>query len=664
MKPVLLLVDLQNDFLDAPGLEPPRSEVVRRAAALLRAARDRGVPVVHCVTTVDRERDGRMPHWKAADRWSCVRGSRGHAPPAELEPGPGESVVDKAFFSAFASTAPGALDETLARWRADAVVLAGVHLHGCVRATALDAYQRGLEVWIAEDAVASDDPLHAAVTRRYLEGRAARFAAVAELAEMFAAGHRDAPATGRREIPHRSPRETSRVLFSVPVGGAREAARASAAAREALAAWRATPHEMRSGALLALADRLGAEADSLARDMAVEVGKPVKQGAAEARRAAELVRRAASLRNGETLPSGEGSASRRVPLGVIAAITPWNNPVAIAWGKLAPALALGNAAVWKPAPAGTRIALRTLELARGSGLPEGLVSAVTGDHGTAAAVMADPGVDAVTLSGSSFAGWAAQEACARRRIPIQAELGGNNCAIVWSGADVAHAARELARGAFSFAGQRCTANRRVVVEARLRDALLERLTAATAELAWGDPLDPATDVGPLVSLDARDRVEAALERAASSGARVLRPHATRPEAAALRAAGAYCAAALVWGAAHDSEIVQEETFGPVLVLEPAGDFDEALALADGVRQGLVAALFAGREDRARRERFLAAARAGILKWNASTSDADAAAPFGGWKASGVGPPEHGVGDVEFYGRLQALYGVTSSGGAS
>jgi acyl-CoA reductase-like NAD-dependent aldehyde dehydrogenase/nicotinamidase-related amidase len=652
MRPALVLVDFQNDFLDAAGLEPYRSEVVRRAAALVDAARESGVPVVHCVTAVDPDLDGRMPHWKAAGRWSCVRGTHGHAAPAELAPRPGETVVEKAFFSGFASSPHGALDAALAAAGADSIVLAGVHLHGCVRATALDAYQRGFDVWIAEDAVASDDPLHSAVTRRYLDGRAARFAGVAELGRRFRADGASS------EIALRSPRETSRVLFTVSAAGPSAAASASSAARGALESWAARPPESRAAVLIAFAGRLEAEAGALAREMAIDVGKPLTHGVAEALRAADLVRRGAGLRD-DPAPTGPASSSRRVPLGVVAAITPWNNPIAIPWGKLAPAIALGNAAVWKPAPAATRLATRTLQLARESGLPEGLVRIVAGDHRTAAAVMADPGVDAVTISGSSAAGWAAQEACARRRIPLQAELGGNNAAIVWTGADLPRAAREIARGAFSFAGQRCTSNRRAVVAAEIGDELLERVALAAGELAWGDPLDPATDVGPVISDDALERVERALERASASGARVLRPHATRATAAALRDAGAYCAPAIVWGAAHESEIVQEETFGPVLVVEAARSFDEALSLADGVRQGLVSALFAedGAPGMEVRDRFLASVRAGILKWNASTADADASAPFGGWKASGIGPPEHGAGDLEFYGRLQALYGV-------
>ncbi len=622
MRPLALFVDLQNDFLGAAGLEPPSSEVVRNAARLLAGARERGLRIVHAVTTVDPESDDRMPHWKALGVRKCVRGTPGHRPPPELAPRAGEPVVSKTFFSAF--SAPE-LEAALAG--ADTLLVAGVHLHGCVRATVLDAYARGLAVWIAEDAVGSDDPLHAAVTRRYLDGRAARFSPVDEMLAKVGAGAAPGPDLGRY---------------------AAEASRASSSARRAAAEWRAVAPDERARTLEALAERLEADAPALARELATEIFKPVTLGEAEVRRTAELLRRAAALRLPAPSRAGPASSHRRVPLGVVAVVTPWNNPLAIPWGKIGPALALGNTVVWKPAPAGTRLAERSLDLARDVGLPKEVVTLVPGDRRAAAAVMSDPGVDAVSVSGSSAAGWAAQEICARRRIPIQAELGGNNAAIVWEGADLRRTASLLVQGAFEFAGQRCTANRRVVVEDRLHFTLLELLSAAAATLPWGDPLDPATRVGPLVSEEARDRVAAALADAAAGGARLVTPHTLTPIGP-----GAWYPPTIVVGAAHESAIVQEETFGPILVLERASSFDEALLLANGVRQGLVAAIFAGPGPW--RTRFQRTAAAGILKWDASTSDADADAPFGGWKASGLGPPEHGPGDVEFYSRLQAIY---------
>ena len=623
MRPVVLFVDLQNDFLEAAGLEPPAAEVVRNAARLLEEARHRQLSVVHVVTSVDGETGVAMPHWKAAGIRRCVRGTRGHAPPPELAPRAGEPVVSKTFFSAFSTP-----EMTAALGDADSVLIAGVHLHGCVRATALDAYAHGLDVWIAEDAVGSDDPLHAAVTRRYLEGRAARFAPVDSL--------------------------LSRLLGGLPSSESKryadEAARASERAREALGPWRDARADDRARPLEALATRLEAEAPALARRMAEDLGKPVALGEGEVRRTAELLRRAAALRLPEPgrAPHGGASSWRRVPLGVVAIVTPWNNPLAIPWGKIGPAIALGNAVVWKPAPAATRLAEVSLAAAREAGLPEGVVALVRGDHRAAAAVMSDGGVDAVSISGSSSAGWTAQEICARRRIPLQAELGGNNAAIVWEGADLSSAAEQIALGAFAFSGQRCTANRRVVVQAALFDDVLECVRAAVATLPWGNPLDPATRIGPLVSEEARERVAAAVSRAAADGARVLTPHPLPPGGP-----GAWFPPTIVVGAAHESAIVQEETFGPVLVLERAEHFEGALRLANGVRHGLVAALFSGPGPW--REAFERSAEAGVLKRNASTADADADAPFGGWKASGIGPPEHGPADLEFFSRFQSIY---------
>ncbi len=622
MRPVVLFVDLQNDFLEAAGLEPPAAEIVRKAARLLEEARRLRLRVVHAVTTADPEAGGGMPHWKALGIRRCVRGTRGHATPPELTPRAGEPVASKTFFSAFSS--PGLLS---ALGDADTVVMAGVHLHGCVRATALDAYAHGLEVWIAEDAVGSDDPLHAAVTRRYLEGRAARFAPVDTLLSRLPEG-----------LP---PSDAARFLD--------EAERASARARKALGSWRSTSPDERALALEAFAGRIEAEAAALARRMAQDVGKPITLGEAEVRRTAELLRRAAALRLPQVERAPRGSSSwRRVPLGVVAMVTPWNNPLAIPWGKIGPAIALGNAVVWKPAPAATKIAGISLEAAREAGLPDGVVTIVAGDRRAAAAVMSDAGVDAVSLSGSSSAGWTAQEICARRRIPLQAELGGNNAAIVWEGVDLSEAAEQIALGAFAFSGQKCTANRRAIVQASLFETFLERLRAATAAIAWGDPMDAATRIGPLVSEEARDRVAAAVARAVAGGARALTPHPRAPGGP-----GAWYPPTIVAGAAHDSTIVQEETFGPVLVLETAADFEEALRLANGVRQGLVASLFSGPGPW--REAFARSAQAGVLKRNTSTADADADAPFGGWKASGIGPPEHGPGDIEFFSRFQSTY---------
>ena len=256
-------------------------------------------------------------------------------------------------------------------------------------------------------------------------------------------------------------------------------------------------------------------------------------------------------------------------------------------------------------------------------------------------------MDAVSLSGSSFAGWTAQEICARRRIPLQAELGGNNAAVVWEAADLQRGRTLVAHGAFAFAGQRCTANRRAIV-ARAFDAFLAHLTGAAAALAWGDPLDPATQVGPLVSDAARDRVAAAVARAAAAGARIVAPHGAAP-----RGRGAYYPPTIVSSPPTRARSCRRKrsarsSWSSARGISSRRSSSSTACARDSWRPCSRGPAPGGSAS--------TRALAGILKWDTSTADADSFAPFGGWKASGVGPPEHGAANVEFYTRLQAIYG--------
>jgi len=628
MRSLLLLVDLQRDYLASPGLEPPAGEVVRRAARLLDGCRRSAVPVAHVWTTVSRDDDRRMPHWRRDGRWLCEQGTPGHAPGPGLEPRRDETVVHKTSYSAFAT---GDADRRLPSRGVDRVIVAGVHLHGCVRQAVLDLYERtNAEILVAEDATASDDPVHAAVTRRYLERRAARFLRVDEiLAEL------GAPAM---------PTPGAKAEAAVRNGARRS--------RAALPAWVGTEAAGRAALLDRAAARLEPRADELAHEMAEAIGKPVRYGTAEVHRAAAMLRAVARhARDPHAPPSGNGAAVPRRPLGVVAAVTPWNNPIYIPLGKIAPALAFGNAVVWKPAPVAFAVADRVERLLADAGVPPGLVTVVRGGRDAALAAMSDPGIDAVALTGSSSAGFSAQEVCARRRVPLQAELGGNNAALVWHDADLEAAATEIAAGAFALAGQRCTANRRVVVHSAVRGPLLELLERETAALAWGDPRSPLTHVGPLVSTSERDRVAELVSRATDVADPIV-PHGGTPPADA-GFDGAWYPPTIITCDDPSHELVQEETFGPLLVVQTAEDWDRAIGLVNGVRQGLVASVFVRDEGLA--ARFPIEAEAGIVKLNRSTADAAVDVPFGGWKASGIGPPEHGVFDRDFYTRPQVVY---------
>jgi len=650
MKPALLLVDFQADFLVSTGLQPAPENLVSLSAALLRGCRDLRIPVIHVWTTISRTDDRRLPHWKKTGRWLCVDGTDGHKTCPSLQPLAGETVIHKTGFNGFAG---GELDGVLKKMGCDTVAVAGIHLHTCVRAIAMESLERGLQVFIASDAVASNDPVYAAATQRWLSERCVEFLPGAEILSRWTGGRPAGPL-------HRSPVETAKILFEIPVAGAEEISRTTYSVQAAGRDWRRKSIGSRCEILEQIAAHLKLAAPELARQMAVEIGKPFAHGQEEVVRAAanirDVTRRAAAFEFQQREAAG---LVRHEPVGTVALITPWNNPVAIPAGKIAPALVNGNRVVWKPAPAATEIAATVLRLMRAAGLPEKVVQILTGDHATAQKLAADENIDAVTLTGSAAAGFAIQEICARRFLPLQAELSGNNAAIVWDDTDLPRAAALIAAGAFGFAGQRCTANRRVIVSPAKFEPFWQALKIAAEKLNWGDPLDSSTDIGPVIHTGKRDEQARLVQAAQNSGAAhriefLFEPRAREPWVAA----GAYAQPVIVGCDQPDHVLVQEETMSPLLVVQRAENFGQALKLLNGVRHGLVAALFSHAPEL--QAMFLAEAQAGMLKINSATAGVDVSLPFGGWKMSGLGPPEHGQGDRLFYTRMQAVYGAEKS----
>jgi len=623
----LLLVDLQRDFLARPGLVPAADAVCERAARLLRGFRARALPVAHAHTSTRADGTDRMPHWKARGVRACVEGTAGVAPPPALAPRPGEPVFRKRYFSAFG-------DPHLQPWLEERgirhLVVAGVYLHGCVRSTVCDAYERGFEVTVADDAVGTTEPLHGEISRAYLADRAAAFRPTAAiLADLGVGDAARAPACA----------------------GPADVAAATGAAAEAQRRWARVPAGARAACVERWADVLEARRAAFVDLVIREVGKPRRyaeeelgRAVAHARIAAELARGAAPTR----IAAGVAAVER--PVGVVGLLAPWNNPVAIPVGKIAPAVAFGNGVVLKPSPHAAETARALVASLDGVGLPDGLVGLVRGGAATARAICLAPEIGAVSLTGSLAAGRVVAALCAAAPKPLQAELGGNNAAVVLADADLEAVVPDLVRAAYGFAGQRCTAIRRFVVERAIAARFEALAVAAVRTLRVGSPDDPATEVGPLVSRAARARVRAAIDAARAAGARIVVGGDVPPGLGD----GAWLAPTLVAGAPPASPIVQEETFGPVAVLQVAGDAREALALANGVPQGLVLAVHT--RDTATRARLLADAEAGIVQLSAGPLAVHPRAPFVGWKASGLGPPEHGAWDATFYTRTQAVYG--------
>ncbi len=668
MKPALVLVDLQNDFLSRPGLSPHASLLIERLGVLLRRFREAAHPVLHVQTQIRADGIDRMPHWQRLDVWQCVAGTAGAETPDPLGPLSSEPVAYKRFFSAFGSPD---FSEQLLQTGADTLVVAGLYLHGCVRSTVMDAYERGYQVWVAEDAVGSTEASHAEISQMYLDGRAARFLSNAAILQelglsdtagkspsstvVLPAAHIDGrwmSANPRNSTERRNPANWSEVLAQVSTADRQDVDKAVRAAEIAQQNWQHRPLDERTVNLNQWAERLTARSDELAESMATEIGKPITDAEEELRRAISHVRSSVKLivEGGEPSLSADSSVRVRFqPHGVVGLITPWNNPVAIPVGKIAPALAFGNGVVWKPAIEAPRTAMLLIETLGEAGFPAGLVNLLFGGSETARFLIDHAGTDAISLTASIAVGNQAAARCLIHHKPFQAELGGNNAAIVLGDCDLRRECPGMAAAAFSFAGQRCTSIQRFIVE-RSRLAEFEReITSAVTALTVGHPQDRNTAVGPVISENHLGRIRTTIRHAVASGGRLL-CGGDRPEGFER---GCWLAPTLLADLSPDSAVAQTEIFGPVAMIFPAEDLDEAIEIANGVPQGLVAALYTNNGSAQRQ--FSDAIEAGLIKLTAGPPNVHPDAPFGGWKASRIGPPEHGIWDREFYTRVQAVY---------
>jgi aldehyde dehydrogenase (NAD+) len=444
-----------------------------------------------------------------------------------------------------------------------------------------------------------------------------------------------------------SPQQPKDLVVEVPEQGADDVCAAFAAARRAQRDWAGGPAAVRAAALAAAADAIAAAADELAELAVREVGKPLGEAKGEVARSVAILRYYAQQVfdpiGSVHEPSAQGLLfTQRRPHGVAGLITPWNFPLAIPMWKAAPALAFGNAVVLKPAPEATACALRLAELVAPC-LPDGLLAVVPGDAEAGQAVVAE--ADVVSFTGSTAAGNAVAQAATRRGVPVQAEMGGQNPAVVLPDADLDAAAAQVATAAMGFAGQKCTATKRVIVVG-VADAFREKLVAAVEAMAVGDPADAEVTVGPVIDEAARDRVVAVAEDAVSAGGRVL------TGGRALERDGWYVAPTVVEGVPGDHTLACDEVFGPICLLQTAADLDEAVALANAVPHGLAAGVY----TRDLGSALSAAQRleAGLVKVNAPTSGVDFYLPFGGEKASSIGAREQGKAAQEFYTTVHTI----------
>jgi acyl-CoA reductase-like NAD-dependent aldehyde dehydrogenase len=385
--------------------------------------------------------------------------------------------------------------------------------------------------------------------------------------------------------------------------------------------------------LNAAADAIDRIESELVRSLIRFIGKPRRAATFEAKRVGAFIRAcAAQLPHlaGEVLPldaaaagAGRFGFTTRVPYGVIAAVTPFNGPANLLIQKVAPALAVGNAIVVKPSPPGTEVALLLAQAMKEAGIPDGLYNVVPGGREAARLLAAHALVALVTVTGSTAAGNELARAAGAKK--FVGELGSNAANIVCADADLADAATRIAGAAFEASGQQCISAQRVIVERPVFDRFLDLFVAAAKKLKVGDPEDAATDVGPMVSVAAADRVAQMIDDAVAKGGKpVLKPQRH----------GAVLGPAIVANAPPEARLMREEAFGPVVVVQSVADVDAALELANSSEFGLQGACFtASLETAFKVSRKL---RVGSLWINDASRFRLDSYPFGGVGASGFG----------------------------
>ena len=450
---------------------------------------------------------------------------------------------------------------------------------------------------------------------------------------------------------------TGEVAALVPLSGARQVREAVEAARAAQPGWRAVPPQRRARALLALRAELERRREELVALVSADMGKTLADADGEVGRGIESVESAAAiphLLKGETL---EGVADGvdvelvRQPVGVVAAITPFNFPAMIPLWFLPYAIACGNAFLLKPSEQDPRPAGLIMEIVDSiEGIPPGVVNLVHGGRDAVEAILADPGIDAVSFVGRAETARIVAEGAVATGKRVQALGGAKNSLVVMPDADLNQAMPAIMGSAFGAAGQRCLAGSVCVVvgdeerRAEVRDALV----AAAADLQIGPGDDPATDVCPMVSASSREKVTEAIERAASNGADLLLDG--RGNAGP---AGTLLGPTIVAVDDHESEPARDELFGPLLTVVEVDDLDAAIEFLNGSRYGNAGAIFTQSGEAARRYRY--GAEAGMLGVNVGVPAPVAWFPFSGWKDSLDGDLHaNGTDAVDFYTRKKVV----------
>ena len=471
---------------------------------------------------------------------------------------------------------------------------------------------------------------------------------------LFIGGEVVEPASG--EIRELAEPATGAPLARAAMAGEADVDRAVAAAREALdGPWGRTSANERARLLHALADAIAANRKELAELESRNVGKAISSVKAEVGGAVENFRFFASVAgsiSGRSQPFGGSlmSYTLKEPVGVCAQIVPWNYPLLMSVWKLSPALAAGCSVVLKPDPQTPLSVLRIAELATEVGFPAGAINIVPADGPTTGAYLVQhPGVDKVAFTGSTATGSAIMKLAADGIKRLTLELGGKSPNLVFADANLDDAIPSSVWSIYYAAGQSCEARSRVLVEASIYDEFVARFAEHTKSLRVGDPLDPETQVGSLISTAHRDRVHGMVEAGVKEGAEVVAGGEFGD------GAGAFYLPTVLAGVDNAMTVAQEEIFGPVVTVIPFEDEKDAIRIANDIRYGLFATVWTG--DPARGHRVAKAIKSGMVGINMPFT-AFPGIPFGGYKQSGFGR-ELSIDTLELYLETKGVLFSTS-----
>lgn len=454
-----------------------------------------------------------------------------------------------------------------------------------------------------------------------------------------------------------SPAEPELVVAEGRMAAAAELDRAVAAAQRVTREWARTPAHERGAILVRAAELVENAAQDWGPELAREEGKTKPEGIGEALRAAHILRyygNDADRDAGEIFSSprrGERILVTRKPLGVVGVITPFNFPIAIPAWKIAPALTYGNTVVWKPASTVPLLAMRLAQALADAGLPDGVLNLVIGEGAIGNRIVEHPGIDAVTFTGSTGVGRKIAAASAARGVPVQAEMGGKNAAVVLGDADLDLAAEQVMLGAFRSTGQKCTATSRLIVTDDVADDFLAELAKRAGALHVGNPLHDGVEMGPVVNAAARTSIQGGIDRALDQGARHIAGGQAYTDG--VLAAGYFVPPTILELSSQAPDIWRQELFGPVLAVRRAETVEEAFTLANDSEFGLSAAIFT--QDLTRTLDAIDDIDVGILHINSESAGADPHVPFGGAKKSGYGPKEQGRSAREFFTHTTTVY---------